>query len=325
MRGLILRSHLTAILNEGLYLGEPIFRAHVDRMCEALTPMLGFDLRDKLYPRAPATDEKAPAYLKEFNAPLVTQPAIFVTELALGYTLVELGVLPSGLAGHSIGEFVAATLAGVFAEADALKLIATRARLSSEEAPEGKMLAVNSDEATAVAAAATEEGNVWMAVLNARGRQVIAGDVAAVDRVSAALTAQGIKNRPLPVNRAYHTPMMRSTQLALAKLLEAMPLRAPSVPLCCNGTGTWMEEGTATDANYWAAHVASAVRWADNMDALASKAPDASKPPAMVVEVGSGSSLAPLLAECTHANAEQLRTLTTLRHPKVHYADGLAD
>merc|ERR1719502_1201908 len=89
------------------------------------------------------------AFLAEFNAPLVTQPAIFVTELALGYTLLELGVRPAGLAGHSIGEFVAATLAGVFTEADALTLIATRARLSAHEAVEGRMLAASCDEVTA--------------------------------------------------------------------------------------------------------------------------------------------------------------------------------
>ena len=74
---------------------------------------------------------------------MVTQPAIFVTELALGYTLVDYGIVPTGLAGHSIGEFVAATLAGVFAESDALELIATRARLSAEDAVEGRMLAVS--------------------------------------------------------------------------------------------------------------------------------------------------------------------------------------
>merc|ERR1719502_829495 len=96
------------------------------------------------------------AFLAEFNAPLVTQPAIFVTELALGYTLVELGVRPAGLAGHSIGEFVAATLAGVFDETDALKLIATRAKLSADDAPDGRMLAVNADAPTAAAAAAAE-------------------------------------------------------------------------------------------------------------------------------------------------------------------------
>ena len=103
-------------MGEGLYKGEPIYRDHIDRLCETLLPMLGFDLRLKLFPNAPNDDETSKAYLNEFNAPLVTQPAIFVTELALGYTLLDMGVMPKGLAGHSIGEFVAATLAGVFSE-----------------------------------------------------------------------------------------------------------------------------------------------------------------------------------------------------------------
>ena len=124
-------------MGEGLYRGEPRFRAHVDRMCEALLPLLGFDLREQLYPSAAL--EKSEAYRAAFDAPTVTQPAIFVTELALGRTLVDLGVDVAAVGGHSIGEFVAATLAGVFSEADALALIAARARLS-EEAPEGAML-----------------------------------------------------------------------------------------------------------------------------------------------------------------------------------------
>ena len=309
-------------MGEGLYHGEPIYRRHVDRMCEALLPLLGFDLRAKLFPSGSDTDA---AYLAEFNAPMVTQPAIFVTELALGYTLVDLGVTPSAMAGHSIGEFVAATLAGVFSEADALELIATRARLSANEAPEGKMLSVSIDEATAAEVAATEPDKLWVAVQNAAGRQVIAGEASAIDRAAAALLQRGVKSRPLPVNRAYHTPLMSGVQSALARLLERMQLSAPSVPLCCNGTGGWLEPATAMDAQYWAAHVASAVRWSDNMEALAARTKPAPAPPTLVLELGSGSTLAPLLAECTHANADQLRPISTLRHPKVAYAGGRAD
>ena len=241
-----------------------------------------------------------------------------MTELALGCTLLDLGVRPVAMAGHSIGEFAAATLAGVFDEADALELIATRARLSAD-APEGKMLAVNSDEATALAACEAEPGRLWMAVRNAAGRQVIAGEVAAVERAAAALAADGVKSRALPVNRAYHTPLMAEAERVLGGKLAAMPLQPPSTPLCCNGSGGWMSAETATDALYWAAHVATCVRWAENMDALASKAP------ATVVEVGSGSSLAPLLAECAAEGAADLATVSTLRHPKVKWEEGLAD
>ena len=303
-------------LGQGLYEGEPIYRRHVDRMCSALSPLLGFDLRAELFPSA--EQEADPQYLGRFNTPKVTQPAIFVTEVALGYTLIDLGLKPVAMAGHSLGEFAAATLAGVFAEGDALELIAARAILSAG-APEGKMLALNADEATALAACAAEEGKLWIAVRNGVGRQVLAGEVAAVDRAAAALGAKGFTCRALPVNRAYHTPLMAEAQRVLGEKLAGMKLRPPSVPLCCNGTGTWMTEATATDASYWAAHVASCVRWADNMDALATRAP------AAVVEVGSGSSLAPLLAECRAPGAADLSTISTLRHPKVAWEKGGAD
>lgn len=303
-------------LGQGLYEGEPIYRRHVDRLCSALSPLLGFDLRAELFPSA--EQEADPQYLERFNTPKVTQPAIFVTEVALGYTLLDLGLKPVAMAGHSIGEFAAATLAGVFAEGDALELIAARAILSAG-APEGKMLALNADEATALAACAAERGKLWIAVRNGIGRQVLAGEVAAVDRAAAALGAKGFTCRALPVNRAYHTPLMAEAQRVLGEKLAGMKLRPPSVPLCCNGNGTWMTEATATDASYWAAHVASCVRWADNMDALATRAP------AAVVEVGSGSSLAPLLAECRAPGAADLSTISTLRHPKVAWEKGVAD
>ena len=207
-------------------------------------------------------------------------------------------------------------LAGVFDEADALALIAARATLSAA-ASEGRMLAVNTDEATATAAAAAS-GRVWLAVLNTHGRQVLAGEPEAVERAQASLEAAGVRCRPLPVNRAYHTPLMDGARRSLAAKLQGMRLQPPSVPLGCNGTGGWHTEHSAVDADYWAAHVATAVRWADNMEALAGRAPS------LVVEVGSGSSLAPLLAEATAPAAEDLRPISTLRHPKVHRAVRLA-
>ena len=94
----------TPRMGEGLYRGEPTYRRHVDRLCTALLePLLGFDLRRKLYGLDVSLgdpDDKDAAYLAEFNSPMVTQPAIFVTELALGYTLVDYGIVPTGLAGH---------------------------------------------------------------------------------------------------------------------------------------------------------------------------------------------------------------------------------
>ena len=303
-------------MGEGLYRGEPLYRAHVDRMCATLAPLLGFDLRDKLYPTAEA--EAAPGFRAAFDTPTVTQPAIFVTELALGRTLLELGVRPVGMGGHSIGEFVAATLCGVLSEEDALTLIATRAALS-ESAPEGAMLACPIDPLRARAVVAEYPGQLWLAVQNAPRRQVLAGEVQAVAAAEAQLVADGIRCRKLPVTRAYHTPLMAGVQSALLLKLVGMELKAPAVPLACNGSGAWMSPETAVDPSYWAAHVATAVRWADNMDLLASRAP------AHVLEIGAGSSLAPLLAECQAAGADELQPLATLRHPKVPFSEGAAD
>ena len=179
------------------------------------------------------------------------------------------------------------------------------------------MLAVAAPADRAAAAAAAAPGKLWLAVRNTAGRQVLAGEPAAVAAAAAALKAEGVKCRALPLNRAYHTPLMGAAAAALAERLAAMRLSAPAVPLLCNGTGGWMEAATACDARYWAAHVATAVRWADNMEALAQKAP------ALAVEVGSGNALAPLLAECEAA--AELTTIPTLRHPKAAYADGAAD
>ncbi|KAL3928627.1 MAG: hypothetical protein SGPRY_002309 [Prymnesium sp.] len=315
-------------MGEGLYLGEPIFRSHVDRMCELLRPLLGFDLRVHIYPKTEAGvaaggggkgasgGEPAPPLL--FDTPAVTQPAIFVTELALGHTLLSLGVRPVAMAGHSIGEFVAATLCGVFSEEAALRLIAARARLS-QEAPEGRMLLCPVDATRALSLTQVHRDKLWLAVSNAPRRQVLAGEPSAVAAVEAALKTEGLKPRMLPVNRAYHTPLMSGAQAALLCELDGVELKPPALPLACNGRGGWMSPQVAVDPSYWAAHVATAVLWAANMEVLATKAP------AQVVEIGAGSSLFPLLSECTAPNADALWPLPTLRHPREPFAAGVAD
>ncbi|KAL1526376.1 hypothetical protein AB1Y20_015089 [Prymnesium parvum] len=303
-------------MGEGLYRAEPIYRAHVDRMCAALEPALGLDLREWLYPTAEA--EAVPSFAAAFDAPRIAQPAIFVTELALGRTLLDLGVRPAAMAGHSIGEFVAATLCGVMAEYAALRLIAARALLS-EQAAEGRMLACAVDVDAARRLVDARAGRLWLAVSNGAARQVIAGDEEAVGALEAELHAAGVRARRLPIRRAYHTPMMAEAEAALRAMLDGVALRPPAVPLACNGSGGWMDDATAVDPAYWAGHVARAVRWAENMDALAGKAP------ALVVEVGAGASLAPLLAECAAPRADELQPVATLRHPRAPFAEGAAD
>jgi acyl transferase domain-containing protein/non-ribosomal peptide synthetase component F/acyl carrier protein len=306
-------------MGEGLYRSEPAYRRHLDRICDLFTPELGFDLRGRLFPPAGAEDARA-----QLDAPTLAQPAIFATELALGLTLIEdYGVTPAALAGHSIGEFVAATLAGVWSEADAVKLISLRARLSEDARPGGMLAAQTSaDRVSRLTAMPAFAGRVFMAVENTAGRQVLAGEEAALLSVAALLQDEGIKSRKLPMPRAYHTPLMSSVSEGLATALSGIQLAPPRLQFACNGTGGWMEPATATDPAYWAAHVSSPVKWTDNMDLIAGLAAGGG---ALVLELGSGGSLAPLLAECQADGAAELTLLPTLRQPRLAAADGTPD
>ena len=118
---------------------------------------------------------------------------------------------------------------------------------------------------------------------------------------------------------------MESVADGLAAVLARVRLAPPKLPLACNGGGGWMEAATATDPSYWAGHVSRAVRWDANMDLLAALAKEAGGDGLLAVEVGSGSSLAPLLAECTADGASALSVLSTLRHPREDWAGGAAD
>ena len=229
-------------MGEGQAKASP-FRAHVDRMCEALLPLLGFDLREWIYPSAAL--EKAEAYRAAFDAPTVAQPAIFVTELALGCTLVDLGVDVAAVGGHSIGEFVAATLAGVFDEADALALIAARAAVGG--GAEGAMLAVAATRPRGRRGRRRRARRV-AAVRNTAGRQVLAGEPADVAAAAAALKAEGVKCRALPLNRASPHADDGRRRRRPRRAARGDHAQAAVGAALCNGTGGWMEAATATDA-----------------------------------------------------------------------------
>ncbi|HEY0553027.1 MAG TPA: beta-ketoacyl synthase N-terminal-like domain-containing protein, partial [Thermoanaerobaculia bacterium] len=184
-----------------LYASEPVFRAEVDRACGLLWPRLGRDLRPLLF--AAPDDPEAAAALARTE---ITQPALFVIEHALARLWIAWGVRPRAMIGHSIGEYVAACLAGVFSLEDALALVAERGRLMGECAP-GSMLAVSLPEAE-IAPRLTAGDGLAIAAVNAPARTVVAGPDAAVDALAASLEAEGIQHRRLRTSHAFHSEMM---------------------------------------------------------------------------------------------------------------------
>ena len=281
----------------GLYEHEPAFRLHVDRCAELLKPHLGLDLRDVIYPRETDVVE-AGEVLKQTS---MTQPALFVVEYALAQLLMQWGIKPDAMIGHSIGEYVAACVADVFSLEDALKLVAERGRLM-QRMPRGAMLSVRLSEAE------VEEflsSDVDLAVVNAPSQCVLAGPVEAIDRLEKQLQTRKIDCTRLHTSHAFHSAMMKPVLGPFMRIASAVKRNAPRIPFVSNVTGTWITAEQAVDPEYWAKHLAQTVRFAAGVEILAHTG-------AVLLEVGPGQTLSTLARK--QLSAPQV-ALSSLRRP----------
>jgi acyl transferase domain-containing protein len=265
----------------GLYDSEPVFQREIDRAAEALAgrPALGGrDLRELLWPAGGEDPEEAAARLR---ATEVAQPALFAVEHALARLWTAWGVEPAAMRGHSLGEWTAACLAGVFGFEDALELVAERGRLMAGCEP-GTMLAV---ELTEDEVSGWLLGGLELAAVNAPAACVIAGPQAAVAGLEVQLGEVGVGCRRLHTSHAFHTASMAPAAEALAARLARVELRPPEIPFVSCLTGDWIEPERATDPGYWAAQLRRPVRFADGLAALAAE------PHRALLEVGPGGAL----------------------------------
>ncbi|MEO6863261.1 MAG: beta-ketoacyl synthase N-terminal-like domain-containing protein, partial [Microcoleus sp.] len=242
-----------------LYESEPLFRSTVDRCAEILEPHLGRDLRQVLYP---GSDETAAA--ESLRQTFLTQPAIFTVEYALAQLWQSWGVTPQGAIGHSIGEFVAATIAGVFSLEDALMLVAARGRLM-QDLPGGSMLSVR------LPAAQVEgrlSGDLAVAAVNAPDLCVVSGPTDAIALFEQQLTSEKIVCKHLHTSHAFHSPMVDSIVEPFAEYVKKVQLSAPTIPFVSTVTASWITAEQATDPMYWARHLRATVRFADGIKEL---------------------------------------------------------
>jgi amino acid adenylation domain-containing protein len=286
-----------------LYRSEPVFREQIDLACAHLLPRLGFDLRTQLFPPA----EEAEAAAARLDRTEITQPALFVVEHALARLWMSWGVRPRAMIGHSVGEYVAACLAGVFSLDDALELVAERG-CRMGEMPAGAMLAVSLSEGE-VRPLLGED--LSLAAVNAPGRTVVAGPDAAVEALSARLAARGVRHGRLRTSHAFHSAMMEPAIAPFAVALRRVRLRPPSIPFVSNVTGTWITAEEATDPEYWARHLRGAVRFSEGMAELLRE------PGRIFLEVGPGNALATLVREREGSPV----ALASLPHPNDRRSD----
>ncbi|HEY0016584.1 MAG TPA: beta-ketoacyl synthase N-terminal-like domain-containing protein [Longimicrobium sp.] len=281
----------------GLYEREPVFRAELDACAKILRPHLGLDLRDVVF--SEDTDR-----LKQTA---LTQPALFAVEYAVAKQWMSWGIAPESMLGHSVGEYVAACLAGVFSLEDALALVAERGRLM-QSLPSGSMLAVP------LRAAEVEPmlgGSVSVATINAPDRCVVSGRADEVARLQAELAGHGIEAKRVETSHAFHSPMMDPILDAFTARVAGTARNAPALRWVSNLTGTWITPAEAVDPAYWTSHLRQAVRFADCVATLAAEGRER-----VFIECGPGRTLSSLVKR-------QVPGSTAIH--SIHHPDGADD
>jgi acyl transferase domain-containing protein/acyl carrier protein len=289
-------------MGRDLYGVEPAFRAAMDACCDALRGSIGFDLRDVLYPRSDQRDQAA----QRLQRTAITQPALFAVEYALAKLWMECGIEPKAMIGHSIGEYVAACLAGVFSLDDALDLVAARGRLM-EEMPTGGMLSAQLSDSEAKSYLNDE---LSLAAVNAPGFCVFAGPHAAIDDLTVQLAARGVPARRLHTSHAFHSRMMDPVVPALIERVQRTTRKLASIPYLSNLTGTWTTPDSVLDATYWGRHLRETVRFSDGL-AEVMKYPEV-----ILLEVGPGQALTTLARQQSSARGSSHVIVSSLRPPQ---------
>ncbi len=245
-------------MGRALYESQPVFRATIDRAARVLVPLLDRPLLDVLF-GADARVLSHTAY---------TQPALFALEVALADLWRSWGVTPAIVAGHSVGEYAAACVAGVFSLEEGVALIAERARLMGALPEGGAMAAVFASEGRVAERIAPWPRRLAIAAINGLEETVVSGDADAVEEVMASFAAEGVTCRRLDVSHAFHSPRLEPMLDAFERRAAATPHAAPRLPLVSNVTGATFTGTAAPDAHYWRRHAREAVRFSQCLETL---------------------------------------------------------
>jgi acyl transferase domain-containing protein/acyl carrier protein len=263
---------------------EPAFRDAITRCDAILRDQLSEPLLSVLYPETdgpPLVDQTA-----------FTQPALFAVEYALAEVWASWGVRPTHVMGHSVGEYVAACVAGVLSLEDGLGLIAARARAMQALPPGGRMAAVFAPEARVVEALAGYTDRVSVAAINGPEHVVVSGDGAAVERIVEGLQSQRIRAKFLNVSHAFHSPLMKPVVGDFRRAAAKVQYARPRLALISNLTGNRAGRDEAGNAEYWCRHILEPVRFADSVATLRGLGCD------VVVEIGPDPILLGMAAHC---------------------------
>jgi acyl transferase domain-containing protein/acyl carrier protein len=286
---------------QDLYTVAPIFREWLDRGFAYLNAHCGLDLKSVLYPASES------AGTNQLNQTQYSQPAIFLVEYALAQLLIQAGIEPQAMLGHSIGEYVAATLAGVFEFETALELTALRGRFMQACEP-GVMLSVSQSAADVQTLMPPQ---CYIAVINAPTLCVVSGNSAAIAQLEQILTQQNIPHRRLQTSHGFHSPLMQAAATRLQRHLATIQLKSPQQPWISNLTGTWIDPQQVVQPQYWVDHLLSPVQFAAGLAQIPAHA---------LIEVGPST----ILCSLAKQNGVTSPIIPLNRHPQDRQSDRTA-
>lgn len=292
-----------------LYNSEPVYRRVIDRSAEILQPVLGYDLRSTLYAEQ---DDSPPTATKTLDGDAsrrsAAYPAVVATEYALATLLISRGVRPAGLLGHSLGEYAAACLAGVFSLEDVLPLVAERERLIASAG--GLTLSVQLDAQHCTTRYLS--GQLSLTAINAPMLCVVSGPAAEVTQLEERLTADAVQHQRLRTPGAVHSALLDPVLDELATIIGEIELREPQMPFVSSLTGTWITREQAIDLTYWVRHTRKTVQFAAGLSQLYTT----SRP--VLLEVGPSHGLAKFAKLQLGSDTV---ALPAMRHPHTSYND----
>lgn len=293
-------------MGEMLYRTETVFQQEVDRCCAVLQASASLDLKAVLFP-LPGLEEEAAEQLTHTR---IAQPALFVIEYALARLLMSWGIKPAAMIGHSLGEYVAACLAGVMPLEAALDLVASRAALM-QASPSGAMLAVSAPEAQCRAWLNDE---LSLAAVNSDRQCVISGTGPAIDALATRLRSSGVACQSLPVKRAFHSPLMQTAADGLSSAAGRVEMQSPQIRYISNVTGQWMAPADL-NAAYWQRHMLQPVEFKKGIDTLCAEFETL-----ILLEVGFGKTLQGLVRPMLPAGRTVMPTLPSQQTDALYQA-----
>lgn len=300
----------------GLYQSEPAFAKALERCLDICDALGQRQLRAILLTQASAANEadEADQLAAQLQQTDLAQPALFIVEYAMAQLLQEWGITPTAMLGHSLGEYVAACIAGVFSLEDGLKLVLARGRLM-QAMPAGAMLAVVADAAKVRALVMDFAPRLDLAASNMPQQCTVSGPEAEIEAFAAQLQSRGIQAKRLHTSHAFHSAMMEPVLEPLREVLNSITLHAPKLPYLSNLTGTWITPEQAQDPQYYLDHLRGAVRFDECAQTLLQDSA------IVCIEVGPGNVLANFIKQNVTQGAAAARTVTCLRHVKSEVDD----